>query len=130
VVVEPGAPATNGAPRPRKGADDEEQAPPPKKSTRLDSDPDRARMIVEVPDDAKLFVDGQLMKTTSSRRVFLTPRLQPGQAYFYDLKAEVSRDGDTRTENRRIIVRAGETARASFRRLDDEAQSETAAVSR
>jgi uncharacterized protein (TIGR03000 family) len=76
-----------------------------------------AKLIVELPADAKLFIDDQAMKTTSEKRSFNTPVLQAGQAYFYDLKAEVVRDGKTYTETRRVIVRAGETARAAFPEL-------------
>jgi uncharacterized protein (TIGR03000 family) len=95
-----------------------EQAPAPRKTTQLSPAPDRARLVVDVPADAKLYVDGQLMKTKSENRVFNTPTLRPGQAYYYDLKAEVVRDGESKTESKRVIVRGGETARASFRELD------------
>src|SRR5947209_7868460 len=94
-----------------------EQAPAPRKTTGLSS-PDRARVVVDVPADAKLYVDGQLMKTQSDHRVFNTPALRPGQAYYYDVKAEVVRDGETKSETKRIVVRGGETARASFAELD------------
>jgi uncharacterized protein (TIGR03000 family) len=75
------------------------------------------KLIVEVPADAKLFIDDQPMKTTAERRSFNTPTLQSGQAYYYDLRAEVVRDGKTYTESKRVIVKAGETAKATFPEL-------------
>jgi len=76
-----------------------------------------AKLVVDLPADAKLFIDDQPMKTTAEKRSFNTPTLLPGQAYFYDLRAEVVRDGKTYTETSRVIVKAGETATASFPQL-------------
>jgi uncharacterized protein (TIGR03000 family) len=74
----------------------------------------RAKLIVEVPVDAKLYIDDQPMKTTSTRRVFSTPALEPGQAYYYVVRVEVMRDGKPQSDTRRVIVRAGEVAQADF----------------
>src|SRR6266436_4407186 len=68
--------------------------------------------------EAQLFIDDQPMKTTSSRRAFSTPTLEPGQAYYYVLRAEVVRDGKTYELTRRVIVRAGEQIKASFKDLE------------
>jgi uncharacterized protein (TIGR03000 family) len=77
----------------------------------------RASLTVELPTDAKLFVDGQAMKTTAATRHFVTPPLPRGQAYFYDLRAEIVRDGQTVSVSRRVIVQPGQEARASFPEL-------------
>jgi uncharacterized protein (TIGR03000 family) len=74
-------------------------------------------MVVELPADAKLYVDDQLMKTGSDRREFKTPVLEAGQTYFYILRAEVTRDGKSFTETKRVTVRAGDEIRASFSEL-------------
>jgi uncharacterized protein (TIGR03000 family) len=74
----------------------------------------KARLIVELPAEAKLFIDDQQMKTTASPRTFNTPPLERGQQYYYILRAEVVRDGKPRTESKRVIVRAGQEVRASF----------------
>ena len=77
-----------------------------------------ARVIVDLPEDAKLFVDDQLMKTASAKRVFRTPDLDQGQTYFYILRAEVNRDGQTLSQSKRILVRAGEEVRATLDQLE------------
>lgn len=82
-----------------------------------------AKLLVEVPADARLFIDGQQMKATAERRSFNTPALPPGQSYFYEVKAEVVRDGKTYSESKRVIVRAGETARAAFPELTTAGQA-------
>jgi uncharacterized protein (TIGR03000 family) len=75
-------------------------------------------LLVELPPDAKLYIDDQPMKTTSSKRSFNTPLLQQGQQYYYILRAEVVRDGRTYTETRRVLLRAGQEIRASFPELE------------
>ena len=77
-----------------------------------------AKLLITLPTDAKLYVDGQLTSSTSENRVFTTPDLQNGLTYFYDLKAEITRDGLTHTENKRVIVRSGDSIRASFAVLE------------
>jgi uncharacterized protein (TIGR03000 family) len=81
----------------------------------------RARLIVEVPADAKLFIDDQLMKTPDARRVFNTPTLAREQAYYYIVRAEVVRDGKTYSETKRVIVRAGQEVKTAFPELADSA---------
>src|SRR5262249_20676646 len=89
--------------------------PPPKKEEKkVDGS---ARLIIDVPTDAKLYIDDQPMKTQSARRTFSTPALQPGQTYYYEVRAEVVRDGKTQAETKRVIVRSGEVVRAAFREL-------------
>jgi uncharacterized protein (TIGR03000 family) len=90
-------------------------APTPQKQSEAASP---ARVVVELPADAKLFVDDQLMKTTSERRVFNTPALDATQTYYYEMRAELVRDGKTLTERKRVIVRAGDVIRTSFPNLE------------
>ncbi|HEX3314347.1 MAG TPA: TIGR03000 domain-containing protein, partial [Gemmataceae bacterium] len=96
--VTPVIPSTAPAPVPMGNP------PPPKASL---ENKVRSRVIIETPENAKLYVDGQLMQTASSHRVFQTPELAPGSTYFYDLKIEVVREGKTLTEEKRIYVRPG-----------------------
>jgi uncharacterized protein (TIGR03000 family) len=81
----------------------------------------KAKLVVELPADAKLFIDDLPMKTTSGVRSFNTPALQPGQAYYYMVRVETMRDGKPLSETRRVIVRAGQTARADFKDLEADA---------
>ena len=71
-----------------------------------------------MPQDARLYIDGQLVKTTSSKPAFTTPILANGQSYYYDIRAEVVRDDKVYSENQRIIVRAGEVRNISFPGLE------------
>jgi uncharacterized protein (TIGR03000 family) len=73
-----------------------------------------ARLIVEVPADARLYIHDHLMEGSGSRRAFVTPALKAGQTYYYVMRADVTRDGKVRSETRRVEVKAGDTAQASF----------------
>jgi uncharacterized protein (TIGR03000 family) len=115
----PGSAPTDTTPTPPKPTTDTTPTPPkptpPPKSTSV---PGPARLIVDLPADAKLYVDGQLTKTSSARRDFSTPELEPGKAYFYELRAEVTRDGKAIDRTQRVTVRAGEISKVSFADLD------------
>ncbi len=76
-----------------------------------------ARLTIEVPADAKLFVDGQLTHGEGASRNFHTPELPIDQTFFYDLKAEVVVAGKVVTESKRVLVRSGETLSESFPKL-------------
>jgi uncharacterized protein (TIGR03000 family) len=102
----------------------------PKKDDKKGALDSQARVIVELPADARLYVDDQLMKTTSARRVFSTPTLEKGQTYYYILRAEVMRDGKTQTDTRRVLVRAGQEIKASFSDLDGVASAPAVARNR
>jgi uncharacterized protein (TIGR03000 family) len=57
------------------------------------------------------------MKTPSGRRTFNTPVIEPGQAYYYMVRAEVVLDGKTHSETKRVIVRAGQNTQVGFPEL-------------
>ncbi len=80
--------------------------------------PDQARLIVDVPADARLFVHNQPTHSTAGRRSFVTPQLNPDKTYCYELRVELVRAGQPMTEYRHVFIRAGEVARASFLDLD------------
>ena len=82
---------------------------------------DRARITVRLPADARLFVDNALCPLTSGERTITTPPLDVGRTYYYTLKAEVVRDGETRSQSRRIDVEAGKELTVEFKDLPVEA---------
>lgn len=78
---------------------------------------DSARITVKLPADARLYVDGELCPLTSDTRSFTTPELVAGQKYYYALKAEVVRGGESRTARKRVIVEAGKDVAVEFTEL-------------
>jgi uncharacterized protein (TIGR03000 family) len=73
-----------------------------------------ARLIVNLPADAKLFLDDQSTTSRSAERTFFTPALEPGRVYTYTVRAEIVRDGQTLTESKVVEVTAGNISRVSF----------------
>jgi uncharacterized protein (TIGR03000 family) len=99
----------------------EELRPPEKKSSAL---PDtRAAIVVTLPSDAKVYIDGNLMKSTSTERIFTSPTLEPGEAYYYTLRVVAVKDGKEVEAIRRVSVRAGETSRISLETAFDRPRS-------
>jgi uncharacterized protein (TIGR03000 family) len=82
--------------------------------------PTRAKLVVELPANAKLFIDNRPVKATAGVQTFNTPALEPGQAYFYMVRIDGMRDGQPVSETRRIIVRAGQVTRADFKKVESE----------
>lgn len=73
-----------------------------------------ATIIVSLPADARLIVDGSATTSTSDRRVLMTPVLENGSTYVYTMQAEVTREGRTMTQTQQVTVRGGETSNVQF----------------
>jgi uncharacterized protein (TIGR03000 family) len=116
-AVVPGAVPSNGGSAP---AGETLPSPKPDDKKPMGDASTRARLIVELPPDARLYIDDRAMKNTEPVRNFNTPDLEPGQLYYYELRAEVVRDGKPVTQTKRVIVRAGAVIRASFPELTAE----------
>ena len=74
-------------------------------------------LSVELPAAAKLYVDGHLIEGGGESRQFHTPELPRGQAFFYEVKAVVEVNGKLEVEEKRVVVKAGESLRESFPKL-------------
>jgi uncharacterized protein (TIGR03000 family) len=66
-----------------------------------------ATLIVHLPADARLTVDGKATRSTSDRRTFVTPPLEPGMTYHYLLEAQLDRQGEKVRASQNVEVRAG-----------------------
>ena len=67
-----------------------------------------ARFTVQVPADAKLWIDGQLSTQTGTTRTFETPAtLEPGRTYSYKLTAEWVENGQSVVRERTVEFAAG-----------------------
>lgn len=73
-----------------------------------------ATIVVSLPADARLFIDGTSTTSTSNRRVFTTPQLAPGTIFQYTLQAEVVRDGQTVHLTRTVPVQAYQTTQVNL----------------
>jgi uncharacterized protein (TIGR03000 family) len=73
-----------------------------------------ATLVVSLPADARLTIDGDATSSTSDVRVFTSPALESGRDFSYTLKAEIVRDGTTQSVTRTVTVRAGEETRVTL----------------
>lgn len=73
-----------------------------------------ATLLVNLPEDAILSIDGEQTLSTSANRVFVTPVLEEGKAYEYTLKAQVTRDGKTQVATATVTVRPGQISQVEL----------------
>jgi len=73
-----------------------------------------ATVNVQVPGEAKVFVNGMATTSTGAFRRYVSNGLEPGYSYTYELRAEIVRDGKTVTDVKSIKLKAGENANVNF----------------
>jgi uncharacterized protein (TIGR03000 family) len=74
-----------------------------------------ATIVVNLPEDAKLTIEGEETTSTSSQRVFVSPTLESGKEYEYTLKAQIVREGKVQTATAHVTVRPGEVSRVELK---------------
>ena len=73
-----------------------------------------ATLVVRLPADAELFIDGQPTRSTSAERHFITPPLRPGAAYQYTLQVRFVRGEHTYVIRQVARVRASRETVVTF----------------
>jgi len=111
---------------------------PPKGTVQNNIEPSgmvRTDIVVTAPQGARLIINGAAMPASTSpginpvthedraaptteSRSFQTAPLVPGQQYSMTVRAEVERNGTTRSLTRQMLFRAGEPLRFSFNESD------------
>lgn len=80
----------------------------------LNRDPSRATVTVKAPADSTVYCDGQPIRLSGGERSFVTPTLPAGQTYEYTFRLEYQKDGERRSRERTVKVRAGGTTVCDF----------------
>jgi uncharacterized protein (TIGR03000 family) len=107
-AAEPEKPKADPIPeKPKK----EEPKMEEKKGARLST---RSTLVVSLPADAKLQVQGVPTTTEGQERTFATPDLNAGDVCAYTLSAEVVIEGKKVTQSRTVNFRAGEVVKVQF----------------
>ena len=71
-------------------------------------------LIVRLPKDSTLMIDGHKSSQRGTERAFLSPPLKPGKVYYYTLRA-TWKDADAQNqESRKVRVQAGERLVVDF----------------
>ncbi len=93
----------------------EEVLPAPKvEENKQSSTQNNARIFVEIPENATLFIDGKVTKVEGDFRTFITPDLEPNKTYSYQLQVEFERNGVKIVELKKIILKSGDRISVSF----------------
>jgi uncharacterized protein (TIGR03000 family) len=75
---------------------------------------DSALLMVSVPADAKVFVNGRPTKSTGESRHYTSTGLQPAAFYPYQVRAEFIRGGKLVSEEKTVQLTAGQTSSLAF----------------
>jgi len=83
-----------------------------------------ATVLVHVPENTTLLVNGKRSRSTSSTHLFYSPPLESGKNYRYDFEARMDRDGQTVKAHKRVEVGAGDRHEISITMPDLDQSSE------
>jgi len=115
IVDDKGAPVDNTAPM--NPAIDDGAAPPnpmpPDGSGAMLRRTD-GMLIVEVPAEAKVYVNDRLTSTPGAIREYVSRNLARGYNYTYEVRAEMEVDGKTVSESKKVDLRAGQHVKLAF----------------
>jgi uncharacterized protein (TIGR03000 family) len=100
-------PPAGGTPPPTKMPPSGEPLPKPKGPDGISAP---ATIVVSLPAEAKLTIDGYVSKQTSSQRTLVTVPIQSGREFTYTFVAEVRGARQTQA----VTVRAGQVAPVNF----------------
>jgi uncharacterized protein (TIGR03000 family) len=71
-------------------------------------DRNKARIMAIVPDpEARVWIDNGLTEQKGTERLFLSPPLEPGERYYYLIKATWKENGREVSKEQKVAVRAG-----------------------
>jgi uncharacterized protein (TIGR03000 family) len=73
-----------------------------------------ATLTVQVPADARVFVNGLATTSTGSLRRYVSNGLRAGYNYTYQIRAEIVRDGQTIAETKTVKLQAGDAPNVEF----------------
>jgi uncharacterized protein (TIGR03000 family) len=69
----------------------------------------RAQVVFTLPENAKLYVEGQLIENASEIKTFRTPVLETGKTFVYSMRIVVEKDGEKLVGETTVNVQAGRT---------------------
>jgi uncharacterized protein (TIGR03000 family) len=74
----------------------------------------RARVTINVPENARVYVNDRPLALASGTHTINTPPLEKGKPHTYVFKAEVTRNGETVADTQRIFVESGQSVTVQF----------------
>jgi uncharacterized protein (TIGR03000 family) len=74
----------------------------------------KAMILVNVPTDAKVFVNGMATTSQGEQRSFVSRGLSTGYRYTYEVRVQAKRDGQTVEQVKTVQLRAGDNVDLAF----------------
>ena len=74
----------------------------------------RVTLNLTVPAEAKIWVEGTMIVQTGTQRQLVSPPVQPGHEYTYDIQVSWQQDGREVTRKSHITVHAGDVINLTF----------------
>lgn len=99
--------------------------PAPAPATEQTSTASEATLTVNVPSEARVYVNGVKTKSVGSERSYVSRGLQSGFNYTYEVRAEIERDGQLVEETKTVSLQAGRGARVAFELAGNEVAPST-----
>ena len=75
------------------------------------------RITVRLPENARLYVNEDPCPLKTDTRSFDTPQLKAEKEYSYTLRAEIQRNGQTVSEVKKVVFRAGAPVNVEFKEI-------------
>jgi len=91
---------------------------PEAKESAAEAVQDKATFNVQVPDDARVFINNLATKTPGMNRRYVSHGLETGFRYSYEIRAEVTRNGKLIQETQTVQLEAGQTRNLNFKVLE------------
>ena len=89
-----------------------------KPASSLSIQPNEVHLTVNLPETAKVFVNGNPTTTTGSKRHFVSRDLKPNDAYRFEVKAVMTNeDGSEVVQNKTVVVESGNGEELNFEML-------------
>jgi uncharacterized protein (TIGR03000 family) len=78
------------------------------------------RLEVRIQPDAELWIEGAKTVQSGDLREFISPPIQPGRSYTYEMRVKWMDNGQERTQTRQIKVEPGRLVRVDLSRAPEE----------
>jgi len=77
--------------------------------------PARTSLTVRVPENAKVYLEGNATRSTGAVRQYATGHLEDGQEWVgYEVRVEIDQDGQKLVQRKTLTLKAGQTHEVSF----------------
>ncbi len=86
---------------------------------------DEIHLVIDLPESARVFVNGNATTSKGTSRRFVSRNLEAGASYRFEVRVEDERDGKVVTENKTLVLVPGTTETLAFKLNEKPVVAET-----